>query len=61
MSETEQAESVGAMLVRLRWAKTSKAERLRVSRRLHAAKAAKTAAASGTVQAKRKTRKASKS
>jgi hypothetical protein len=62
MAEQEQPESVGAMMARIRWAKTGKAERARVGRMLVAARAAKRAArAKGTVQAKRAKRKARKS
>lgn len=61
MADTEQPESVGAMLARIRWAKTGKAARLKVARMLVAARAAKRAARQGTVEAKRARRKARKS
>ena len=48
--------------MKLRWAKTGKAERLRVARMMVAARRAKRAAAAkGTVRAKRAKRKARKS
>ncbi len=57
MAETEQPESVGAMLARIRWAKTSKADRAKVARMLVAARVAKRAGGKGTVPAKSKRRK----
>jgi hypothetical protein len=65
MGDQEKTESPGAALVAFRWRKASKAERLRVSRMLNAAKAAKKAAelaaeASGTVRSKRKPARARK-
>jgi hypothetical protein len=57
MADTEQPESVGAMLARIRWAKTGKAERARVARMLVAARRAKR----GTVAAKSRPRKPRKS
>ena len=58
MAGQDEPESVGAMLARIRWARTSKAERVRVARMMVAARVAKR---QGTVQAKRKPRKARKS
>lgn len=61
MTEKSEPESVGAMLARLRWAKTGKAERARVARMLVAARVAKRAAAkAGTVRSQGKRRKAAK-
>jgi len=65
MGDQEKTESPGAALVAYRWKKASKAERLRVSRMLNAAKAAKKAAeqaaeTAGTVRAKRQPSRARK-